>query len=114
MERDFTFVDDIVEGIFQILQKDVSARIQNKEYYKVYNIGNGAPVKLMDFIATLENALGKKARKKFYPMQPGDVQRTWADTSTLEADFNYKPGTSLKKGIEAFVGWYKDFYPGNF
>ncbi|MGB5190416.1 NAD-dependent epimerase/dehydratase family protein, partial [Robiginitalea sp.] len=113
MERDFTYVDDIVEGILQILKKDVSARIQKKEFYKVYNIGNGAPVKLMDFIAILENALGKKAQKKYYPMQPGDVQRTWADTSALKADFNYKPGTTLEKGIDEFVAWYLDFYaPG--
>ena len=67
----------------------------------------------MDFIAILENALGKKAQKKYYPMQPGDVQRTWADTSALEADFNYKPGTTLEKGIDEFVAWYLDFYaPG--
>ena len=110
MERDFTYVDDIVEGILQILLKDISARVQKKDFYKVYNIGNGAPVKLMDFIAILENALGKKALKKFYPMQPGDVQRTWADTSSLAADFNYKPGTTLEKGIDAFVAWYLDFY----
>lgn len=113
MERDFTYVDDIVEGILQILKKDVSARVQKKEFYKVYNIGNGAPVKLMDFIAILEDTLGKKAQKKYLPMQPGDVQQTWADTSALETDFNYKPGTPLKKGIEKFVSWYTDFYsPG--
>jgi len=114
MERDFTYVDDIVEGILQILKKDVSARIRQQEFYKVYNIGNGAPVKLMDFIAILEDTLGKKAQKKYLPMQPGDVQRTWADTSALETDYNYKPGTTLEKAIGEFVAWYRDFYgPGN-
>ena len=77
---------------------------------RIYNIGCGHPTKLMDFIQTLENAIGKKAQMKFMPMQQGDVYQTFADTSKLEQDYNYKPQTTLKDGIKKFVEWYKNFY----
>lgn len=106
MLRDFTYIDDIVDGIIKVLthipQQDIP--------YKIYNIGNSTPVKLMDFINEIEVALNKEAKKVFLPMQPGDVYRTYADTSQLENDVNFKPNTSIKDGVKAFVDWYIDFY----
>jgi UDP-glucuronate 4-epimerase len=113
MERDFTYVADIVSGILAVVGEDVTTRIENHDFYKVYNIGKGAPVRLMDFIETLEEALGKKAIKKYYPMQPGDVQRTWADTTALETDYGYRPETDLTTGIRSFVDWYLQYYQPN-
>jgi UDP-glucuronate 4-epimerase len=78
--------------------------------YRLYNIGNSSPVKLMDFIEGLEDELGVKAKKNFLPMQPGDVQSTYADISTLERDYAYRPTTSVKEGIGKFIEWYKWFY----
>ncbi len=78
--------------------------------YRVYNIGNGRPVKLLDFITTLEKHLGKKAQMNMMPMQPGDVEATWADTSALERDVGYKPSTDLDRGVGEFVKWYREFY----
>jgi len=106
--RDFTYIDDIVEGIIKILNAP-----PNKESgapYRVHNIGNSTPVKLMDFISTIENALGKEALKEYQEMQPGDVYKTFADVSELEKDFGYSPNTPLEKGIGAFVRWYQAFY----
>jgi UDP-glucuronate 4-epimerase len=102
MSRDFTYIDDIVDGIIKV--------IDNPSDFNVYNIGNNAPVSLMDFIETLENALDKKAEKNFMEMQPGDVESTYADTTPLVEDFGYKPDTDLAKGIGEFVTWYKGFY----
>ena len=110
MERDFTYVADIVSGILEVIKGDVSSRAENGDFYKVYNIGKGAPVKLMDFIEILEAALGRKAVREYYPMQPGDVQRTWADTTALQTDYGYRPETDLKTGIRAFVEWYLSYY----
>ncbi|SHE97198.1 UDP-glucuronate 4-epimerase [Mariniphaga anaerophila] len=104
--RDFTYIDDIVEGIEKILP----APPASTPPYKVYNIGNSSPVKLMDFIETIEKTLGKEAQKEFYDMQPGDVYKTYADVSELEKNFGYSPNTSLQKGIGEFVAWYKSFY----
>jgi UDP-glucuronate 4-epimerase len=104
--RDFTYVDDIVEGIIKIM----NGAPTSTPPYKVHNIGNASPVKLMDFIETIERALGQEAKKEFYPMQPGDVYKTFADVSELEKDFGYSPDTSLKKGIGEFVKWYSSFY----
>jgi UDP-glucuronate 4-epimerase len=104
--RDFTYIDDIVEGIVKIL----NGAPTSTPPYKVHNIGNSSPVKLMDFIETIERALGQEAKKEFYPMQPGDVYKTFADVSELEKDFGYSPDTSLKKGIGEFVKWYSSFY----
>ncbi len=102
MSRDFTYIDDIVDGIIKV--------IDNPSNYNVYNIGNNAPVSLMEFIETLEDALGKKAEKNFMPMQPGDVESTYADTQDLIDDFGYKPNTKLSDGIGEFVKWYEEFY----
>lgn len=106
MERDFTFIDDIIESIFKIIQHKSSL---NKNY-QLHNIGNGKPIKLLNFIETMEEALGTKAEKIFLPMQPGDVKITWADTSSLEDVTGYKPNINLKDGIKEFVSWFKKFY----
>ncbi len=104
--RDFTYIDDIVEGIVKVLHKIT----ENTPPYAVYNIGNSSPVKLMDFIETIEKALGKEAVKEFHAMQPGDVYKTYADVSELEKRFGYAPGTPLEKGIGKFVDWYKSYF----
>ncbi|NCB08741.1 MAG: NAD-dependent epimerase/dehydratase family protein [Bacteroidia bacterium] len=104
--RDFTYIDDIVEGIVKILKQPQAASVKLQTPYKVYNIGNSSPVKLMDFIETIENALDKKAVKEYLDMQPGDVYKTFADVSGLQNDFNYSPDTPLSRGIGEFVGWY--------
>ncbi len=104
--RDFTYIDDIVEGIINV----INGVPENQPPYKVYNIGNSSPVKLMDFIQTIEKALGKEAVKEFKQMQPGDVYKTFADVSDLENDFGYHPDTPLAKGIGNFVEWYKAYY----
>jgi UDP-glucuronate 4-epimerase len=104
--RDFTYIDDIVEGIAKVIHKSP----ENNPPYNIYNIGNSSPVKLLDFIETIEKALGKEAVKEFHDMQPGDVYKTYADVSELEKNFGYAPHTSLKNGIGKFVNWYKSFY----
>ncbi|MFW6371953.1 MAG: NAD-dependent epimerase [Bacteroidota bacterium] len=104
--RDFTYIDDIVEGIVNVL----NGIPNNQPPYKVYNIGNSSPVKLMDFIHTIEKALGKEAIKEYKQMQPGDVYKTYADVSDLETDFNYHPDTPIEKGVGRFVEWYKSYY----
>ncbi len=106
--RDFTYIDDIVEGIIKILNAPLTA--ESGAPYKVHNIGNSTPVKLMDFISTIEKALGKEAIKEYHDMQPGDVYKTFADVSELEKDFGYSPDTPLEKGISEFVKWYQAFY----
>ncbi len=119
LSRDFTYIDDIVEGVIKVSKKipkpnsawsDADGPASAKAPYKIYNIGNNQPIKLMDFIETLEQTIGQKAKKEYLPMQPGDVQHTYADISDLEKDFNYKPTTSLKEGLEAFVQWFHDYY----
>jgi len=120
MSRDFTYVEDIVDGIIKVIDNPASS---SKEFnaenpspdissapYRVYNIGNNAPVSLMEFIETLEDKLQIEAKKNFLPMQPGDVVSTYADTNDLIKDFDYKPDTKLADGIEQFVVWYRDFY----
>ncbi|ACM93519.1 NAD-dependent epimerase/dehydratase family protein [Nautilia profundicola AmH] len=117
MQRDFTYIDDIIEGVVRVIDNPPKS---NPEWdgrasesiapYKVYNIGNGSPVKLMDFIEAIEESLGKEAKKNLLPMQPGDVPSTWADTTDLEKDLGYKPYTDVKEGIKNFVEWYKGFY----
>ena len=116
MERDFTFIDDIAKGVVAVLEKpaigdskwsglmpDASTA---KSPYRIFNIGNGHPIKLKKFIQTLENALGKKAVPEFLPIQQGDVVRTWADTTKLEEIIGYKPETSLEVGISKFIKWF--------
>ena len=109
MLRDFTYIDDIVQGIENMLFSPPKGK-NEKVPYKIYNIGNNQPVKLMYFIEVLEQAIGKKAIKVFYPMQPGDVYQTYADVSDLMNDFDFRPSTSIEEGIERFVKWYKDYY----
>lgn len=109
MYRDFTYVDDIVKGIENMLDHPPMPN-EAGDRYKVYNIGNNSPVKLMDFIETLEKALGKKAEKVFMPMQPGDVYRTYADVTDLMNDFDFKPSTSIEEGLGKFAEWYKEYY----
>lgn len=109
MYRDFTYVDDIVAGVERML---CNPPVPNEtgDRYKLYNIGNNNPEKLMTFIETLEDVLGKKAQKKFLPMQPGDVYQTYADVSELEKDFGFKPQTSIREGLSQFAQWYKKYY----
>lgn len=107
MERDFTYIDDIVVGVVTIIEKPIT---EFRPMYKIYNIGNNNSVKLMDFIATIEKYMNKEAKKEMYPMQMGDVQRTWADVSELIKDYNYKPSTSIEEGIKQFITWYKEYY----
>lgn len=110
MERDFTYIDDIVEGVVRIIEKSVAERNANKDLYKVYNIGNNNSVKLLDFIKEIEHNLNKTADKNMMPIQPGDVERTWADVDQLIADYDYRPNTSIKEGVKSFVEWYRGYY----
>lgn len=120
MERDFTYIDDIVEGIVKLIDKPpVAIRDWDEQKddistsfapYKIYNIGNNDPVPLMRFIEALESALGLKAEKIFVDMQPGDVLRTYADISDLERDIGFRPSTSIEDGIAKFVEWYLSYY----
>ncbi|GAM15535.1 NAD-dependent epimerase [Mesobacillus selenatarsenatis] len=120
MSRDFTFIDDIVEGIVKLLhqppkQQDGWNREKpdpSSSYapFKLYNIGNNNPVKLLDFIQILEEKIGKKAKMVFLPMQPGDVKITYADITDLQKDVGFSPSTALEKGLESFVNWYKDYH----
>lgn len=120
MHRDFTYIGDIVEGLFRVINKppgkntdwkaEDASPDSSKGPYRIYNIGNNSPVKLMDFIECIENSLNKKAEKKMLPIQPGDVVSTFADVSDLISDFSYKPETILQDGIDLFINWYKVFY----
>ena len=120
MVRDFTYIDDIVEGVIRVLDKPATA---NANYdakvpdpatsgapYRVFNIGNGRPVPLMDYIGALEQALGIEAIKEFLPMQPGDVPATSADTRELGAWVGFQPNTPVADGVTSFVEWYRSFY----
>lgn len=109
MYRDFTYIDDIVKGMENLLCNP-PAEDSHGVFYKIYNIGNNKPEKLMDFIATLEKCLGKEAKKEFLPMQPGDVYRTYADVSDLMADFGFKPSTTIEEGLSKFAEWFKEYY----
>jgi UDP-glucuronate 4-epimerase len=133
MKRDFTYVDDIVEGIVRLIEQPPApntvgdtgpaAKVPAAAWdprnpdpavseapYRILNIGNGAPVGLMDFIASLEAELGVEAQKNYLPMQPGDVEATWADTSDLEALTGYRPATPVREGVKKFVAWYRGYY----
>ena len=120
MIRDFTYVEDIVESLYRLKDK---AAVSNENFnfmnpdpsiswapHKIFNIGNSNPIKLMDYINEIEEALGKKAIKEYLPIQPGDVKATSADTSKLENWINFKPNTSIRNGVRKFVKWYKDYY----
>lgn len=119
MKRDFTYIDDIIEGVVRILNnpphpnpnwdKEKADPGTSSAPYKVYNIGNNKPVELMEFIETLEKKLGKKAKKEFLPLQDGDVPETYADIDDLVKDFGFKPNTTIDEGIEKFVEWYREY-----
>lgn len=119
MLRDFTYIDDIVEGVSRAIDQTAKPDPDWNSFspnpassnapYRIYNIGNHQPIKLMDYIHALEKALGKKASLNMLPMQDGDVLSTYADVSLLEKDFNYRPVVSVDQGVEAFVQWYKSF-----
>lgn len=107
MMRDFTYIDDIVEGTISVIDTpEESIKRDNDVPYRIYNIGCSHPVKLMDFISEIENALGKEARKIYLPMQPGDVYSTNADTSRLENEIGYRPHVSLHEGMAQFIKWF--------
>jgi UDP-glucuronate 4-epimerase len=117
MQRDFTYIDDIVEGVVRVSDRvptsenvPVVPGISSRAPYRVYNIGNNNPVALMDMIGALERQLGKVAEKRFLPMQPGDVPATYADVDDLQADVGFKPATPIESGIARFVAWYKEYY----
>jgi len=118
--RDFTYVDDIVEGVIRVLDKPAQSNTNwngnNPDSgtsfapWRVYNIGNNSPVELMDYIKAIENAVGVEADKELLPLQPGDVPDTYADVHDLVREFNYKPSMSVTKGVKKFVEWYKEYY----
>jgi UDP-glucuronate 4-epimerase len=120
MERDFTYVDDIVNGIDKMILQPPTGREDwdpvspdpsaSSAPYRIHNIGNSSPVKLTDFIDALEKALGKKAEKVMMPIQPGDVEKTWADVTSLKEEYGYNPNTPVEVGIQRFVDWYRDYY----
>lgn len=120
MERDFTYVDDIVGGIERMVAVPHPKREGwdpaapdpsfSSAPYKIHNIGNSSPVKLTSFIEAIEKALGKKTEWKMMPIQAGDVEMTWADVSSLKNDYNYNPNTAVETGIQKFVDWYRDYY----
>ena len=106
MQRDFTYVDDIVEGVIRVLDADPS----ETPPYKLYNIGNNQPVELMRFIDILEECLGRKADRRLLPMQPGDVPATFADVESLTRDVGFRPDTPIEEGIRRFTDWYRGYY----
>ncbi len=120
MQRDFTYIDDIVEGMFRLLdhlpEPNPHWRGDNPDpgtspaSYRIYNIGNNNPVKLMDFIAAVETALGREAEKEMLPIQPGDVPSTYADVDALQEAVGFRPSTPLKTGVERFIAWYREYY----
>jgi len=118
--RDFTYIDDIVEGVMRVLDKPAEANPDwsannpdsgtSQAPWRIYNIGNNSPVELMDYIDALETSLGKKAEKELLPLQPGDVPDTFADVDDLVKNFSYKPNTSIGDGVANFIKWYKGYY----
>ncbi len=118
--RDFTYIDDIVEGIIRVLNRPAMPNFEwdsdnpdpgsSSAPWRVYNIGNNDPIKLVDFIKAIENALGIKAKKELLPLQPGDVPDTYADVKELVKDFDYKPSMAIDNGIKEFINWYLDYY----
>lgn len=107
LSRDFTYIDDIVNGVAQIIKTDA---LVDQSNYQLYNIGNSQPVQLSEFINEIESATGKFAEKIMMPMQAGDVYKTWADVSGLINNFGYKPETTVKKGIQNYVEWFRWYY----
>jgi len=120
MRRDFTYIDDIVEGVIRVIDNvaapdpawsgDAPDPARSFAPYRVFNIGNNRPVPLLDFIGALEEALGRKAKMELLPMQPGDVPSTMADVAELESAVGFRPATTIREGIGRFVTWYKEYY----
>jgi UDP-glucuronate 4-epimerase len=120
MQRDFTYVDDIVEGVIRVLDKTAAANpaydaisadpASSNVPYRVFNIGNNNPVQLLDFIGAIENALGQKAEKRLLPLQDGDVPATFANTDLLNDWVGFVPGTTVQEGVSRFIAWYRDYY----
>ena len=120
MRRDFTYIDDIVEGVIRVLDKPATPDAgfdpqhplphTGRAPYRIFNIGNSDPVPLMDFIEAIEASLSMTAQKNFLPLQAGDVTETFADTRALDAWVGFKPSTSVREGVGQFVGWYRDYY----
>jgi UDP-glucuronate 4-epimerase len=120
MKRDFTYIDDIVEGVVRVIDHPPAGDPRwsgadpdpaaSRAPFRLYNIGNSSPVRLLDFVEIIEECLGKKAEKKLMPMQAGDVAATWADVTDLERDLGYRPKTPLREGVRRFVEWYRGYY----
>jgi UDP-glucuronate 4-epimerase len=120
MQRDFTYIDDIVEGVVRVIDNPSSADAEwtgktpnpgsSSAPYKVYNIGNNSPVRLMDFIEAIEKAVGRTIEKEFLPLQAGDVPATFADVTDLVQDMDYQPATPVQSGVDRFVAWYREYY----
>ena len=118
--RDFTYIDDIVEGVVRVLDRSATPNPKwsgdhpdpgtSKAPWRIYNLGNNHPVDLMDYIEALEKALGKTTKKEFIPLQPGDVPDTCADVKDLVEQFYYKPSTTVEEGISQFINWYREYY----
>ena len=118
--RDFTYVDDVVEGVIRVLDRSAPPNLSwngaqpdpgsSQAPWRVYNIGNNNPVELMDFISAIENALGKKAEMEMLPLQPGDVPDTYANVDDLVEQFDYKPATPIEQGVANFVAWYREYF----
>jgi UDP-glucuronate 4-epimerase len=119
-KRDFTYIDDIVEGVIRVLDKVATSNPDwNSDFpdsstsnapWRIYNIGNTQPIKLMNYIEAIEKALKKKANKQLLPIQQGDVPNTWANVEELKREFNYQPNTTIEEGINKFVEWFRDYY----
>jgi UDP-glucuronate 4-epimerase len=120
MKRDFTYIDDVIAGTVKVLDRPPKGDpawsgqdpdpSSSRAPYRIYNIGNNSPVKLMDFIEAIERSLGKKARKNLMPIQPGDVPATWADVKDLVRDMDYAPGVEIREGVDRFIRWYLDYF----
>jgi len=110
LERDFTYIDDIIHGLIHVIEDRHTKNYNPEKLYHLYNIGNNKSEKLLDFIKIIEQLLKKKAVMEMKPMQPGDVKRTWADVSQLSRDYGYCPNTSIDVGVAQFINWYKEFY----
>jgi UDP-glucuronate 4-epimerase len=121
--RDFTYIDDVIEGVMRLLARPAKINLEwsaakpdpgsSLSPWRIFNIGNNKPVKLLDYIAALEKALGKKAKIELLPLQPGDVSDTHADMTDLAKEINYQPATTVEQGVAKFVAWYRDYFPVN-
>jgi len=108
LSRDFTYIDDIIDGVTATLLD--TKQVEVRPLYSLYNIGNSKPVKLLDFIEAIEICTDKKVQKEMLPMQPGDVEKTWADVSPLQEDYSYNPKVTISEGVPKFINWYKNYY----